>query len=148
MVAQRVSSKAAASGKDAGVAGRGARARVVDRNLAVEADGRARNQRLAVLHAGAVDGVTGGKVVGAVQDDIGLRNQVVEQAIIGAVKHRRDAHIGVDLGDGVTRRVGLGFSHARHRVRDLALQVGGIDMVVVDDRQVAHASAAQVQGHR
>jgi hypothetical protein len=51
-----------------------------------------------VLHAGGIDGVAGGEVVAAVQHDIGLRNQVVQQAIIGAVRHRRDAHIGVDRG--------------------------------------------------
>jgi hypothetical protein len=46
------------------------------------------------------------------------------------------------------RRFGLGLADARQVVCDLALQVGDVDRVVVDDRQVPDAGRAQVQRHR
>jgi hypothetical protein len=45
-------------------------------------------------------------------------------------------------------RLGLGLADARAVVRDLALQVGEVDRVVVDQRDAADAGRAQVQRHR
>ncbi len=64
------------------VTGRVGLAHIEDRHLAIEADRRARNQRLAVLHAGAVDGVAGGEIVGAVEHHIGGGNFLI-QALAG-----------------------------------------------------------------
>jgi hypothetical protein len=122
-------------------------ARVVDRELPVEADGGPAHQRHAVLHAGAVDGVAGGKVVGAVQHHQGGGHQSVEQGSVGALQHRVDAHLGVDGVHGHLGRFGLGPAHPFQVVRNLPLQVGGVHHVVVDQGDVAHARTGQVQRH-
>ena len=48
----------------------------------------------------------------------------------------------------VTRRLGFCMAHPGQVVRDLALQVGEVDMVGIDQREMADAGAAQVQRHR
>ena len=60
--------------KQARVARRLGLPRVVDRDLAVEADRRAAHQRPAVLHAGGVDGMAGAEVVAAVEHHVGGRH--------------------------------------------------------------------------
>ena len=56
-----------------------------------------------------------------------------------------DARLGVDGGQRRAHRLGLGQTQARLVVRDLALQVGEVDGVVVDDRDAADTGRAQVQ---
>ncbi len=101
-----------------------------------------------VLDAGSVDGVAGGEVVGAVDHHVGIGHQRIEQRCVGALDHGGDDHIGVDGRNGLAHRSGLGAAHARKVVRDLALQVGFVDHVVVDHRDAPHARAAQVERHR
>ena len=67
---------------------------------------------------------------------------------VGALHVHVDPHLGVDGGDRGARRLGLRGADACQRVRDLALQVGGIDMVVVDQRDAPDTGAAEVQRHR
>jgi hypothetical protein len=58
-------------GEKAVIARRILAAQIVDADLAIEANGRARYQRLAMMNTGAVDGVTGGKIVRAVEGKVG-----------------------------------------------------------------------------
>ncbi len=59
-----------------------------------------------------------------------------------------DVHVGVDRLDRLLRRVHLRHAHAVGRVDHLALQVGQVDDIVVDDPQRAHPGRRQVQRSR
>ena len=76
-------------GKQAAVAGARRLAQIEHAHLAVEAHARPRDERAAVLHASAVDGVAGGEVVGAVDDDVGIRDQAIEPIGADALRDRR-----------------------------------------------------------
>ena len=98
--------------------------------------------------AGGVDGVTRLEVVGAVEHHVGIGHQGRQRLRIGALHASIDVHVGIDRRDRCPRRVGLGRTHVGQPVRDLALQVGEIDLVGVDQRDAADAGAAEVQRHR
>ena len=59
-----------------------------------------------------------------------------------------DADVGVELADGLRRRLRLLHAHAVGAVDDLALQVGGVHDVEVDDADGAHAGGGQVEHGR
>ncbi len=134
--------------ENAGVAGRIGLRAVKHRDLPVHADGRAGYQGFAVLHAGQVHGLAGFKVVAAIDHHIGLRHQGVEQSRIGPLGDGGHLHIGVDLCNGCAHRFGFGLADPVQGVGNLALQVGGIDLVVVDHGDVAHARTAQIKADR
>ena len=71
---------------------------IVDADLTVEADGGARDQRFAVLHAGAVDGVAGGEVVAAVEDDVGGGDARVELGAGQPALQRHHFDRGIQCG--------------------------------------------------
>ena len=119
---------------------------VVHADLGVHADGRATHQGLEVLHAGAVDGLACGVVVGAVQHHVGLCHRLVEPSLVGTLGMRVHAHLGVDGGHGLGQGVDFVLAHTGLGVGDLALQVGQLDRVGVHHRELSHARAAQVQG--
>ena len=98
-----------------------------------------------LAHGVVVEQVAGFKVVGAVEDEIG-----VFQKILAVIRRKvfdvgLDGDGGVDLlqlavgGDGLGQRLG-GIALVE---QDLALQVAGLDVVAVDDADVAHAGAHQ-----
>jgi hypothetical protein len=62
--------------EEARVAGGVLFSKVEDHELSVEADCRTGDERLRMLHAGAVDCVARGEIVGAVEDHISLRDQL------------------------------------------------------------------------
>ena len=59
-----------------------------------------------------------------------------------------DLDVGVEVGDGHLGRLDLAHAHAVGAVDDLALQVGGVDDVEVDDADGAHAGRGHVQHGR
>ena len=88
------------------------------------------------------------EVVAAVQHHVGFADQGVECGGIGALHQGPHLHIGVEGCKPAACRLGLRGSDGGHVVRDLALQIGQVHAVVVDDRDPSHAGAAQVQRHR
>ena len=54
----------------------------------------------------------------------------------------------VDRGHGLGGRLGLGPPHVGDAVDDLALEVGGVDHVVVDDADGAHPGRGEVEQRR
>ena len=101
-----------------------------------------------MAEAGRVDGLARGKVVAAVEHHIRLCHQDVQQGGIGPCLHDFDLHLRVDGSNGALDRCHLGLAHASHVVGDLALQIGQVHHVVIDHRDMAHASRTEVQGHR
>ncbi len=99
------------------------------------------------MHAGGVDGLPRGEVVAAVQHDVGASHQPGQQAGIDAQRHGVDHDVGVDRRNGRLCRRGLGLADAVGGVGDLALQVGQVHVVVIDQRDAAHAGTGQIQRH-
>ena len=59
---------------------------------------------------------------------------------------RLDPHVRVQRRDALGRHLDLGPAHVGGAVEDLALQVGGVDHVEVDDSQGSHPGGGQVLG--
>ena len=100
-----------------------------------------------MFQAGAVDRLARGEVVAAIEHHIGTRHKAIEFGIADALRHQLDIDIGIDAQQTFPGRLHLGPSDIGGGVEDLALQVGQVDIVVIDDREVPHAGGSQV-GHR
>ena len=92
--------------------------------------------------------MTGYEVVGAVEYQVRRANQPVKQGVIGPLCYRDHFHIGIEGCDGLHHGLCLKFANSRLGVSNLALQVCCIHPVVVDNGEVSHTGAAQVQRHR
>jgi len=91
------------------------------------------------LHAGGVDGMPGGEVVAAVEHHVSLRHQRCP-----AGRRQRAAAAAVTCTSGfrapmacLAATSALGWPTRALRVGDLALQVGQVDRIMVDHREVA-----------
>ena len=99
-------------------------------------------------HGSVVDEVAGGEVVAAVDDEVVVGEQRdgvvnVESELVQANRDER-----VDPKDGVARALRLGPADIGGAVDDLALQVGLVDGVEVDDAQRADTGSGQIQQRR
>jgi hypothetical protein len=101
--------------------------------------------RLAQQRTGVVDEVARREVVGAVEDDVVAGDHAEGVRGVQAQVVADDLDEGVDPGDGLGGRLRLGPAHVGGAVDDLALQVRGVDGVVVDDADRAHACGGEVQ---
>jgi hypothetical protein len=101
-----------------------------------------------VLGAGAVDGVPRREVVGAVEDDVGLRGQLVEPVRVHALGDGRDLHVRIDGAQGAARGEHLLRADRLGAIEDLALQVGQVDLVGVGQDQPADAGGGEVKRSR
>ena len=103
---------------------------------------------LAQLHRRVVDQVAGLEVVGAVEDQVGVADQVEDVGVVDVGDDRLDRRSAVDLPE--LPRGGLGLGQVVGDVllveEDLALEVVGLDEVAVDDPEMADAGAGQVVG--
>src|SRR5262249_47165701 len=99
-------------------------------------------------HAGVVDQVAGGEVIGAVDDQVVPGEDL--QGVVAVQRLLVQDHVDqrVDLGDAAARGLGLRPAHVGHPVDDLALQVRLLDPVEVDDAQRADTRGGQVQQGR
>jgi len=98
--------------------------------------------------AGPVHRMPGAEVVAAVDHHIGLGDQPREQRIVGAQPMRLDADVRIDAAHRLGRRFDLGHAHPRRVVDDLALEIGEIDLVVVDQRDAADPGRGEIEQHR
>jgi hypothetical protein len=119
-----------------------------DRDLAVEAVDRAPHVRLVQQHAGVVDQVARGEVVGAVDDQVVLAEDLQHVVAVQPRLVQADVDQRVDLADGVARALGLGPADVGDAVDDLALQVRLVDDVELDDAERADTGGGQVHEHR
>jgi len=133
-------------GKQARVARRVLASLIENHELAVEADRRAGHQRLAVLHAGAVDGVARGEVVRAVEHDIGAGDELGK--VFDSLVQWHDFDVGVHRAERRARRLDLHGADRFRAVKDLPLQVGQVDLVGIRQRQLADSSGSEVERRR
>ena len=100
-------------------------------------------------HDGCViDQVPRGEVVRAIDDHVPAAQQI--QRVLRSQPNPvgDDPDVGIEVPDRLGRRVHLGAAHGGACMDDLALQVGEVDVVVVDEPDRAHPGGRQVQGGR
>ena len=117
--------------------------------LAVEPVDRAPHVGLAEQHAGVVDQVAGREVVGAVDDQVVLAKISMTLSLSSAVSCTTTLTRGLISAMLSRADSRLGPADVGLAVDDLALQVGLVDDVEVDDAERADAGRGQVhQGRR
>ena len=114
--------------------------------LPFKAEDGAVNIRLFEQHAGIVGQVTRREIVGAVHDDVvgldDLDRVFARQARI----MNDDFDARVDAVDGFLGRLRFGPADVGVGVKNLALQIGEIDVVEVNDAEFADAGCGQIHG--
>ncbi len=121
---------------------------IEDRRLALEAEDRAVDVGLAEQHAGVVRQIARREIVGSVH------HHVVAAKEFHRVRRVETQTVGLDLDVGVHRTqpgrgdLHLGRPDVDRGVEHLALQVGGVDDVVVDEAEPAHPGGGEVLGKR
>src|SRR5262249_21216038 len=115
-------------------------------HLAFETEDAAIDQRLFQKDTGIVDQVTGGKIVAAVDDHVVVFDEVHHVFAAESLAVGNDVDIGIERLQGLLGRFDLGFADAFFVVQDLALQIGAIDDVVIDDPQGADTGCGEVVG--
>ena len=96
-------------------------------------------------HAGAVDGVAGGEVVGALQDHVSaLDHGEIFQPLV----NRNDGDVGVERSERRAGGVHLDGADRIGAVEDLALQVGEVDLVGIDEGEAPDAGGGEVKRRR
>ena len=121
-------------GEDGAVAGRAA---AEGADIAGQAQHRGRHQRLALGMARVAQDVGRGQAVGAVEDEVGVGHQARR------IADTKTDGPGIDLDGWVGRQqrvagsLGLEPAEIGHAVERLAVQIGFLDPVVVEDGQVA-----------
>ena len=101
-----------------------------------------------MVHAGAVDGVAGGEVVRAVEDDVGDTDARVEGGAAQSFLDGDDFDCRIDRRQRLATRFRLGHANPCLGVEDLSLQVGQIDGVVIDQRDPADAGRGEIERSR
>src|ERR1700722_15778671 len=126
-------------------AGAGALVGLEDGELAVEAEDGGGDDGDLQAYGGVVEQIAGGEVVDAVDDDVVALDDLHDVGGVDAGLVLDDVDIGVQSLDGLLRRVDLGNTDAVGGVDHLALQVGQVDDVIVDDAQRANAGGGEVE---
>jgi hypothetical protein len=119
-----------------------------DGDLTVEAVDRAPDVGLVQQHARVVDQVARGEVVRAVDDEVVVGEDLQHVRAVQPRLMQPDVDQRVDLLDGVTRALGLRPADVGLPVDDLALQVGLVDRVELDDAERADAGRGEVHENR
>jgi len=132
-------------GEQAGVAGRVGFLRSKHRNLRVEANGRAGNERFPELHAGAVERMARGEVVGAIEDDIHVREQGLKFIRLDSLLQRDDLHVGIQCAERGLRSRHFLRADGIGAVENLPLQVGQVDLVGISQGKFADAAGGKVE---
>ena len=101
--------------------------------------------RYAQPRARVADEVAGREVVGAVEHEVVVGDHVERGGLVEPLDVLNDPGVRADGVHRLGRRRGLGPADVGDAVHDLALQVGGVDDVVVDDPDGADPGGRQVE---
>jgi hypothetical protein len=130
-------------GIEAAIAG-SAKVRSEDAGLAFKTENGTVDVGFLEENAGVVGEVTGREIIGAVDDDIVLADDV-EGVFAGKPGVMDDDFAGgVDAVDGFLGGFSLGTSDVRGGVNDLALEIGEIDGVEVDNADFADTCGGEI----
>src|SRR5215470_7865607 len=116
-----------------------------DRRLALEPENRAVNIGLAQQHAGVVGQIARLKIIGAVNDDVVVFDDVErvlrpERKLVSV-----DPHMRIDVGQAVFGRIQFLSTDVLRAMQDLSLQIAVIDDVEIDQPQSPYARRRQIQ---
>jgi hypothetical protein len=98
-----------------------------------------------VLHAGTVERVARGEVVGAVEDDVHAREQWLEILRFDSLLQRNNLHARIEGRQRGLRRLDLWRAYAVGAVEDLPLQVGEVDLVRIGEGELADAAGGEIE---
>jgi hypothetical protein len=99
--------------------------------------------------AGVVDQVARREVVGAVDDHVpAVGEDPLDVLRREPLDVRHDLDVGIELLERALRRLRLPVAEPPGRVHHLALQVRGVDLVVVDDAEPSDAGGREVERRR
>ena len=114
---------------------------VEHRGLTFKAEDRAVDIWLTQQHAGVVHQVAGGEVVRAVADQVVAGNDL--QGIFAGEGGLVEIHlaVGIDLQDAGLGRFNLGLANPAGAMDHLALEVGVVDHIEIDDAEPAYAGS-------
>src|SRR5262249_18947040 len=118
------------------------------RDLPVKAEDRGGDDRLAQPHRGVVQQVTGGGGGSPGDHGGGVLDQVEDVAGVEAAVVLDHLDVGVEPFDEDPRRGGLRHPDPFGVVNNLALQVGGVDYVIVDEADRADPGGGEVERGR
>jgi hypothetical protein len=96
----------------------------------------------------AVHGVPRSEVVGAIQDDVALRGEMIELVGLDARGDGYDVDIGIDRAQRARRGIHFLRTDGLGAIEDLALQVGEIDFVRIGDGETADAGGSEIKRGR
>ena len=119
-----------------------------DAELALEAEDRGADDGDLQPHGRVVEQVARREVVDAVDDDVVVLDDLHDVRGVQARLVLDDVDVRVERVDLLLGGVDLGHADAVGRVDDLALQVGDVDHVVVDDAERADAGGGEVERGR
>ena len=122
--------------------------RLEDGELAVEPEDRGRHHGDVEPHRRVVEQVARREVVDAVDDHVVAVDDLHDVGGVQADGVLDDLDVRVERGDRRLGRVDLRRADRLRRVDDLALQVGEVDLVVVDDAERADARGGEVERGR
>ena len=117
-------------------------------DIAGEADHRRADQRLGGGKTEVAQHVGDGKTVGGVDDEIGRLDQCA--GILRRQAHDMpfEAHLGIEAVQRLPSRFDLRPSDIGHAVERLAMEVGDLDRVVIDQDDAADPRPHQILQHR
>ncbi len=118
------------------------------RRLPVEAEDRAVHVRDAQQHARVVHEVPRWEVVTPVHDDIEATEEIERVAGREPVVERAERHVRVEVTQPRRSRRHFARPDCRCAVKHLALQVGLVEGVGIDDPERPHTGGGEVQQHR
>lgn len=130
-------------GEEAAVGG--AAAEIEDAGLAFEALDRAVDEWAVGEHAGVVDEIARGKIVGAVEDDVVRGDEGEGVGAREAGDDGRDGEKRIEREQAAGGGGGFGQAGVGGGVEDLPLEVGDVDGVGVDDGDAADAGGGEVE---
>ena len=121
---------------------------VEHRGLTFKAEDRAIDIGLAEQHAGVIDEVARGEVVGAVANDVVGTNDL--QRVLTGEGGLVEIHlaVGVDLQDAGLGRFDLGLANPTGAMDHLPLQVAVIHHIEIHDAEAAHTRRRQIEQQR
>ena len=113
-----------------------------------EPENRAVDVGLAEQDARVVDEIARGEIVGAVDDDVEILEEV-EGVFAGELGFECfDLNVGIQIGKTRLRRGGFGLADIVGAKGDLALEIGEIHDIKIDESELADACRGEIQTQR
>ena len=122
--------------------------RVEHRDMPLELHDGAIHQRLAAIDTGIVDQVLGGKVVSAIDNDVVIGHKRLGIVEVKALDPGFDLDVGIEFLQTPLGDIGLVLTFIGDAKQHLAVHIGHIDLVGIDNSQPPHPGSRQIKQRR